>query len=349
MLVGCAAPETGAAACRAGDACTLVGTGAAGFNGEGLPATESDLYLPSAVRTRGDGTLFVMDWNNHRLRMVGEGGLLSTFAGNGEHGLAAAGAVATESALENPVDFAFDADGTVLLVSSHDPRVLRLRDGRVQVVAGAFEDGDFGDGLPLEAARFQMLSGIVSAADGTVFVSDELAHRVRALRPGQDTRTVAGIGRDGFSSTERDAGQVPLRAPRGLALDEEGNLYIAESGNHVIRRVTPSGTTDVVAGTGEPGFSPDGAHAPSARIDSPSSVAALGGEIYFSDSENNLVRRITREGKLETVAGTREGKLGADGAAWKTALHGPAGLALTGDSLFVADQLNHVVRVVRLR
>lgn len=338
-----------------GHVCPLVGTGEIGFNGDGLPASRTDLYLPSAVRRGPDDRIHLMDFNSHRLRVVDDEGLVRTLVGNGVHAIADLGVPALETPLENPIDFRFDAMGRLVLVSYHDPRVLVLGDdGRLHVLAGA-EDaevgalGNEGDGGPATQARFIQLDGIAIAPDDTIYVSDSLANRVRRIRGGI-VDTVAGSGQAGYAGDGGPGVDAALSWPSALELDAAGNLYIAETRNHVVRRLDADGTIHTIAGDGTAGFRGDGGPAAQARLDQPYGLA-LGddGSLYVADRGNFRVRRIAPDGTIDTIAGTGEEGLAGDGGPATRARFGYlARLALDDDGLLVTDQSSSVARRIIL-
>src|SRR5262245_28249970 len=159
LVIGCDDPDP----CRsaAGEVCALAGTGRMGFNRDGLRPEATDLYLVSAVRRGPDGLVYLMDFNNQRLRVI-DGGVVRTVAGTGWHSLPAEGGRAVDEPLEKPVDFDFLPDGRLVFVSCHDPRVLRIeRDGTLRAVAGRGDPGllgNEGDGGPALAAQFIQLA-----------------------------------------------------------------------------------------------------------------------------------------------------------------------------------------------
>ena len=182
-----------------GDICRLVGTGELGFNRDGLAPDQTDLYLVSAARPgpAGDDRLYIMDFNNQRLRRLDDQGRVETVVGNGFHAIAATEVPLLETPLENPIDFDFLADGRLVFVSYHDPRVLEVGlDGTLHSLAGAGDGvvgvlGNEGDGGPATDALFIQLDGIAVTPDDAIYVSDSLANRVRLIRDGIIT-TVAG-------------------------------------------------------------------------------------------------------------------------------------------------------------
>jgi hypothetical protein len=329
----------------------VAGTGEAAGSDDGKPAIETDLYLPSAARRGPDGLVYVMDFNNFRLRLVREDCTIRSVAGNGEHAVATEGVPAWGSPLENPVDFAFEADGSILIVSLHDPRVLRVgQDGVLGVLAGSLEPGDDGDGGPALQAHFQELRSVAIGPDGTVYVADALSHRVRAIGADGVVRAFAGTGEEGDDGDGGTAREARLAEPEALAVEPSGAVLIADSKANVVRRVRPDGMIERVAGTGVRGFGGDGGPARSAILSRPSGLAVgEGGAIYLSDAGNDRVRVIDPDGRIATVAGSGAEPLAGDGGpAAKAHLRSPARLSVLGSELLLADQGNGCVRRVQL-
>jgi sugar lactone lactonase YvrE len=333
--------------------CRIAGTGELGFNRDGLAPGETDFYLPSAVRRGPDGVLYLMDFNNQRLRVL-DGGVVRSIVGSGFHAVADVTVPALDSPLENPIDFAFRPDGRLVFVSYHDPRVLLLtEDGRLEVLAGTGEiavRGDEGDLEPPRFAQFIQLDGIAIAADGTIYVSDSLAHRVRRIRDDVIV-TVAGDGREAFGGDGGPGPEASLSWPSALELDPDGNLLIADTRNHRVRRLAADGTITTLAGTGEAGFSGDGGPATEARLDQPYGLAvAPDGTVYVADRGNFRIRRVSPDGVIDTIAGDGiEGNTGDNGPALAARFGYLARIALDGDALLLADQSNACARQIVLR
>jgi len=339
-----------------GHLCALVGTGEYGFNRDGLQPADTDLFLVSAARRGPDDRLYIVDFNNQRLRRIDDAGLVETIVGNGFHAIADITAPLLDTPLENPIDLDFLANGHIVFVSYHDPRVLEVgADGALRSLAGAGDGvvgtiGDEGDGGPASAALFMQLDGIAVAADDTIYVSDSLAHRVRRIQGGIIT-TVAGTGATGLSGDGGPGTAATLHWPTALALDAAGNLYIADTFNHAIRRLAVDGTITTVAGTGVEGGSGDGGPALAAQISQPFGVAVdEDGTLYIADRGNFKIRRVAPDGVISTIAGTGvEGSAGDGGPAIAAELGYVARVALDGDGLLLADQSNARVRRMTLR
>jgi hypothetical protein len=326
-----------------GTLCHIAGNGEEGFNGDGLAAPETALYLPSQMRRGPDGLLYIMDFSNQRLRRIEANGTVTTIAGDGFHAGAIDNVPALESPLENPIDFDFLPDGRIVFVSYHDPRVLMIdADGMLHVVAGAVdagERGDEGDGGPPLFARFIELHGILVGPDGTIYLADTGANRIRVIRGGLDgtVETIAGIGgTGGYTGDGGPALAATLHDPSGLALDPSGNLYVGDTINCVVRKISPDGIITTVAGNG-----PDG------ELSRLEGIAVdADGTLYVGDKFNSVIRRVESDGTLTTIAGTgTRGAAGDGGPALSAQLGYIARIQFDVDgSLFIADQTNATVR-----
>ena len=349
LATGCAEPEGPCAG--EGVICRLAGTGVRGFNGDGHPADRTSFYLVSAVRRGPDGRIWIMDFNNHLLRQITDDGRVVTMVGSGMHDFATVGGPALESALENPIDFGFLPDGSTVLVAYHDSRILRVNaDGILESLAGALEVGIEGDGGPASAARFVELTAMVVGPDGSIIVSDDQAARVRVLRPDGIVDRVAGT-RQGYAGDGGPAVEARFRRPTQMSLGADGSLFVADTYNHVIRRIDPEGMIETVVGTGDAGFEGDDGPATSAQLRNPGGVAVdADGTLYVADTRNHRIRQITPDGIITTIAGTGEAALAGDGGpAIDAALNEPSCISLDGDSLLIADYANHSARALYLR
>jgi DNA-binding beta-propeller fold protein YncE len=335
-----------------GHVCTVAGTGERGWSDDGLAATASHLFLPTDVAEGPDGAMWVVDYNNMRVRRVTAEGTFETVAGSGIHAYATDGIVAVESALENPVSLAVAADGVAYITEQHGARVLRLDDGWLEVYAGDAEspgyEGWDGDGGPARDATMSQSIGLALADDGTLYIGDTRNERIRVVSPDGIMGTLAGSGESDF--IDADAENACFFQPHHIALGD-GVLYVADAGNHAVRAVDlVTGAVTTVAGMGEPGFSGDGGLGVHAHLDTPQGVAVgLDGELYIADSENHVVRVLYTDGTLDTFAG-QPGEFGLEGDGGpveEALLQWPTNVTVTRDGrLWIADTLNSVVREV---
>ena len=329
-----------------GTLCLVAGTGETGFNQDGKAPHETDFFLITRARRGPDGLLYFMDFNNWRIRRLDEDGLIRTIAGTGFHAAAFPGAPAIESPLDNPTDFDFLPDGSLVMVSFEDPRVITIDDGIIRVLAGTGEVGtvgDEGDGFLPSQAQFIELTGIAAAPDGAIYLCDSRAHRVRVIR-GNLITTFAGTGTQSYAGDDGPATEADLNFPTAVSFDAAGNIYIADSLNHAVRRVSPDGIIETVAGTGSKGLSGDDGPATGAQLNEPNGLANDDhGNLYIADRSNFRVRRIDPHGIITTVAGTVEGASGEGGPAVDAELGYLARLTMDGESLLIADQSNSTI------
>jgi len=368
-----AAHHTHAHACEEapGTICTWAGTGQAGFDGDGNHRLDSFFYYPWDVEFSDYGPPAISDWNNHKVRLVEDDGTLRTvigtaFVGNGDPeqaDLTEAGAPGTDVSLNHPTDVTYYADGTLLLSSWHT-HMLRTWDPeteRVHVVLGE-APGYEGDGGPSEGVSLnQPSNALVDYRSGDVYLVDMRNERVRVWWADTDTvDTVAGNGEKGFCGDGGPAVEACLNFPKSenpevggsVALDEDTDrLYIADTENHRIRVVDlASGTIDTFAGTGEAGFSGDGADAGQAQLSFPRDIEITpDGELLIADEGNDRIRVVDlATGVIETLAGSGDqGYEGDGGDPLDASFYRPFGVGFDGDgNVYVADAFNHVIRVI---
>jgi DNA-binding beta-propeller fold protein YncE len=223
--------------------------------------------------------------------------------------------------------------------------------GVIRTVAGSNVRGFGGDGGSATSAAFDQPRAAAVGPDGRVYVADTFNHRVRRVEPGGAVTTLVGTGEPDFSGDGGPASAATLQLPQALAVDPAGAaLFIADSGNHRVRRVDlATGVITTFAGGPAPGFTGDGGPATAALLQDPKGVAAApSGDVYIADAGNERVRRVDRNGTITTVAGTgTEGFAGDGGPAPAAQLNHPRGVAVDGHGLlFVVDSMNHRVRIV---
>ena len=273
---------------------TVVGTGEAGDDGDGGPARDARLRRPLGVALGADGTLFVADTYNHRIRKVTTDGTITTIAGTGEPGFGGDGGPGAAAMLAYPTGIAVATGGALYIADTGNHRVRKLTaDGAIATVAGTGAAGFNGDGGPATQARLNSPRGVAVAADGTLYVVDRENRRIRMVDTDGLTTTVAGNGSSGFNGDRGDATQATLRAPYGVAVDSQGNLYVADTFNHRVRKVTPDGGIRTVAGSERFGFSGDGWPAGQAALHYPLGVAVdIAGNLYIADAFNHRIRKV---------------------------------------------------------
>ena len=350
--------------------CTYAGTGAAGFNGDRHPLLASTFYWPIDLTITPDGTTYILDWNNHRVRRVTPDNTLITaigtdFIGDGpydESDQTAPGALGTEVHLNHPTHILPLTDGTLLLTAwhNHKLRLYNPQTGLVQIICGAGA-GFAGDGGPARDALLSQPPQTALGPDGGLYILDQRNQRVRKIDTAGIITTVVGDGTAGFTGDGGNPLAARLHMPAGanpqpaggLAFDAHGRLYIADALNHRIRRVDfASDQIATVAGNGEAGFAGDNGSALDAAFNNPRDLAfGPDGRLYIADEFNHRIRALDLvTGTIATVAGNGdEGFAGDGGPATSAALNRPAGLAFDArGQLYIADTYNHRIRKVTL-
>src|ERR1017187_6110015 len=258
-------------------------------------------------------------------------------------------AMAPAASIGDPTRLATDAAGDVYFGSLHS--VLKGdAGGTLTRVAGTARAGNTGDGGTAVTAQLNFPMGIAVDAAGNLFVADRDASVVRKIAVNGTISTVAGSGTPGFAGDGGAATSAQINGPFDVAVASSGNLYIADTGNEVVRKVSPDGTISTVVGTGARGYLGDGGAARGAWLDGPESVAMdAAGNLYIADTFNGRIRRVGTDGIITTVAGVGStGVYSGDGGPAKNAAASlPTDVAVDGaGNLYIADFGNSKIRVV---
>ncbi len=282
---------------------TLAGNGTAGYKTDGVAATAAELNSPTGLAMDSSNNLFVADTNNERVREI-TAGMISTFAGTGMAGRGQEGLASADMPLSAPRGVCTGSDGSVYIVDTNNSRVLVAPPGGVVTTfAGNGSPGYTGDGDLAPFAQLDLPVACALDGLGNLYIADTGNHSIREVMASTGViATVAGTGACGFSGDGDAATSAALCSPGGVAADGNGNIFIADTANHAIRMVTPDGLIHTITGQGTPGFSGDGGPAVSASLNLPSGMLLDGaGNLYFADSGNNRVRRLTPQGDVVTV------------------------------------------------
>jgi DNA-binding beta-propeller fold protein YncE len=403
-LAGCPEPEAHRTCTpTAGTICTVAGSNRAGVSGDEGPGWAARLYLPMDSTVGPNGHLFIVDWNNHRLRELSDplsdgrttDTLLTTCAGTGTLGDGPAGP-ALMADFNHPTDIVFDAEGRLWIAAWHNSRIIRLDASisTMEQISGTGGRSYAGDDGPASSAVLDLPAGLELDREGNVFFVDQANQVIRRIDG--ETGTISRVA--GMCLTnECPAGETPTQCPGGsgkwrcgtdmaacglpcqpsyggdggpalearfafpfgqsadpagrLAIAPDGTIYLADSRNHRIRRISPDGMVDTFAGTGTAGYSGDGGPADEAQLNNPVDVELTDdGMLYVTDTFNSCIRVIDPTGTIRTAVGQcgQRGFSGDGGPPTAALLDRPYGVEIdeTSGAIYVTDTHNSRVRVV---
>lgn len=287
----------------AGVLSVVAGSGSQGFSGDGAAATSAQLNSPQGVAIGPDGTLYIADTGNQRIRAV-LNGQITTFAGNGLAGYAGDFGPTLAAEFYGPAALAIDVTGALLVCDSQNHRVRRLASGTITTVAGTGTQGFAGDGAAATLAELDTPAGIAVGADGRIYIADSHNDRIRAIALDGTISTIAGSGTRGFSGDRGAATIASLALPRGLIVTSTGALLFADSNNQRLRMVDALGNITTIIGSGVQGSSSDGDAAATAVLDTPRGLAlSIFGSPVFTEPHNAQVRESVGNSALYTPAG----------------------------------------------
>ena len=278
------------------------------------------------------------------------GQAISTIAGTGNAGYSGDGGLGKHAALNGPFGVAADPTGHVYVADRLNNVVRRITDdGRIVTWAGTGMAGFSGDGGAATAATLNNVTGLACDGNGMLYIADKSNHRVRKIAEDGRILTIAGNGTAGFGGDGGPATAAMLANPFGVAVDQAGNVYVADQGNDRIRKIDAQGIISTVAGNGTAGYSGDGGPATGAMLHGAYGVAVdYSGGLYIADVDNERIRKVSKAGIITTFAGMGTGGYSGDGGpATAAELYEPIGVAIdyTG-SVFIADAWNSRIRMV---
>ncbi len=308
----------------------LPNPGGLGSYGDGGPAVNALLRLPAGVALDNSGDLFIADTGDNLIRKVTPDGVINSVAGDGYPSYYGDGGPATQAELYNPQDVAVDSSGNIYIADTTNAYIRKVTtDGAINAIAGSGSIGSTGDGGPATKASLNAPMALALDSSGDIYFVENGDSKIREIDTKGNINTVAGTGTAGFAGDGGKATSAQFNSPTGIALDSSGNMYIADSLNERIRKIAGSNVS-TVAGNGILSYSGDGGPATRAQLNAPQGVAVdPSGDLYISDTANNVVRMVGKDGNISTVVSS------------SAKLNGPQGLAAdSAGNLYIADSLN---------
>ncbi|MEO6741649.1 MAG: HYR domain-containing protein [Chthoniobacteraceae bacterium] len=329
----------------AGVVSTLAGSAGLSGSTDGT-GSAARFFSPSGVAADSGGSVYVADTSNNTIRKISPAAAVSTFAGSAPN-IGITDGTGSAARFNHPQGVAVDPSGNTYVAdeSSHTVRKISTA-GVVSTLAGNAGQSGNGDGTG-NAVRFNFPQAVAVDSAGNVYVADKNNCTIRKITPAGVVSTLAGSAfvpgsADGTGSAAR------FSFPQGVAVDSAGIVYVADSGNHAIRKITAGGVVSTFAGSAGSSGSTDGTGS-AARFLSPQGVAVDSvGAVYVADTGNNTIRKITPAGAVTTLAGSAGSIGSSDGTGNAARFNVPKGLALEGGgNLFVTDTNNHTIRMVK--
>jgi streptogramin lyase len=333
---------------------TFAGTGEQGFSGDGGPATKAKMDNPFGVVRGPDGAIWYTEYTGHKIRKVTPDGKIHTMAGTGKKGYTGDGGPALEATFNLPHEIRFDKDGNYYLadMANHAIRKVDGKTGIITTFAGTGTAGYSGDGGPANKAQLKQPHSIQFDLAGDLYICDIGNNVIRKvdMKTG-NISTFAGTGKPGPTPDGSPITGTPLKGPRSMDFDPQGNLWLAtREGNQVFKFDLKANKIHHIAGNGQKGFTGNGGPAKEATLFGPKGIALdAEGNAWLADTESHTVRMVeAKTGKLLLMAGTGQKGDGPDGDPLKCAMARLHGIYVDKDgSVYIGDSEAHRVRVMK--
>ncbi len=318
---------------------TIAGNGYSGY-ADGM-GSAAQFYSPTGIAVDSEGNVYVADQGNHRIRKITPLGIVSTLAGSGKPSYSDGVGIAAQ--FNAPFGVAVDGGGNLFVTDQNNQRIRKISPlGVVSTLAGNGGTG-YADGAGA-TARFANPSGIAVDWSGNVYIADQLNSRIRKINSSGMVSTFAGNGNRGY--TDGMGGVAQFSLPSGVVVDWTDNVYIADQGNHLIRKIAPTGMVSTLAGSKNIPSYADGIGT-TAGFSYPTGIAVDGsGSMYVADLGNNCIRKTTSNGFVSTLAGG--GKLSyADGVGAVVQFNQPEGISADNlGNVYVVESENKRIRKI---
>jgi streptogramin lyase len=278
-----------------GSISTIAGTGEKGHTGDGGPAAQATLNLPHEIRFDRTGHLFIADTANHAIRRIdAQSGIITTVVGTGQRGYRGDDGPAVAAALNGPHSIQFGPDGSLYIcdVGNHAVRRVDFTAGTIATIAGTGRPGHTPDGAPIRGTPLNNPRSLDFDSTGNLWLVTREGNQVLKFDFAAGViRHIAGTGSAGFTGNGGPAKAATLSGPKGIAIDAEGNAWLADTESHSVRMIDArTGNIEIVAGTGAMGDGPEGDSLKCALNRPHGILAEVDGAVFIGDSEGHRIR-----------------------------------------------------------
>ncbi len=327
---------------------TTVAGGATHYFGDGMSANNASFSYPYGVAVGSGGSVYIADSAHHSIRKISPKGLLTTVAGTGKRRSTRIPVNTTITELNYPRGVSVSKSGKAVYVADTPENMVLMMTNSgegLRSFAGTGNAGFSGDGFDAAKAELDRPAAIDTGYGGSLYIADTYNHRVRVVGKNGIINTVAGNGIRGYYGDGNAAVSASLNTPNGIAVDQRGNIYIADTYNHRVRVVGKNGIINTVAGNGVRGYSGDGNAAVSASLSYPHCVAVdQKGNIYIADTSNRCIRIVDTRGIISTLQSQQK----KSACTTTQSLGYPKGIAVSPVGyIFVTEWESHTVSIFR--
>ena len=329
----------------------VAGSGHSGYSGDCGSALKAKMNVPAGLAFDGKGNLYIADRANHRVRKVNKKGIITTVAGNGTAGFSGDGGPATKASLNLPSGIVVDNQGNLYIADRSNNRVRVVNSkGIIKTFAGNGQNGYHGDNMPAVKATLDKPFGLALDKHNNLYIADRGNNRVRKVDSSGMISSVAGDGGFYYIGDNGPAYRASIAGPTGIAVDDEGNIFIADRQNNRIRMVDKLGMIRTIMGTGQQDYNGDSELARETNLHLPFSVALdKNGDLLVIDRSHYRIRKLIMKGnRVTTVAGNGVKQFGGDGGPSQGAnLEFPHGIDVDSkDNVIFSDKAHYRIRKI---
>ena len=295
---------------------TIAGNGNAGYSGNGGQATNATLNQPAHVAVDQNGNIYIAEQNNHVIRKVTPAGIISTYAGSGSAGSSGDGAAANQAKLNNPRGIHMDANGNLYIADRENNKIRMVNSsGIISTVAGTGTYSHSGDGGAATSAALKLPGDVTVDDNGNIYIADTYNMVIRKVNTSGVISTIAGtVSTTGYKGDGGAATNATFTFPSGIAVDKQGNIFVADMNNHAIRKINTSGIISTYAGDGGSGYTVDGVAPNKSHVYFPTDVFIdASGNMYICEFLYPRIRKVNTSGIITTLTGNGNPGFKGDG------------------------------------